>query len=1008
MITFNAHWTDATLNLWAAQNGSTASPGTFMEHDRLRRRAGDLWDSLLISGASESCLNLLLPAPGGNGAAMVRAEVPVLQFTPADTIDLLSHLPRTDSDAATMGSSMHYWAKLAELVMELLARQQFVPDLFRRSDGVHCGCWRVLLTRDDVAQRVDLLIQAMPPVCRAFASLREPIQPAALVENFLWATVDALVRRCMEDDELAHSILERSRNESTPQMQWLRSLVAADHEIKIDPATATVTYQQVKSWLAAVEPSAATGTCRTCLRLVAPSFEDADPAVPMSEKLWRLSFHVQACAKPDLVLDAQDIWSAGGAQPQILDRPFDGAADQLRADLALAARHFEPMQEVLKDEYPTECWLSLENAHRFLRDAVPVLEVEGFTLDLPPWWRGDRHRLGLRLSVQPASQPTENNSGIRLDSLVNFNWRVALNDAELTEAELHRLAAEKAPLVQVRGRWVELEPADVRAATEFMKKRDSGQMTLLEAIRWSYMADDQHTGLPIIDLRATGWIDDLLNARFVNEQFENVEPPDSFHGTLRPYQVRGLAWLSFLSRHGLGACLADDMGLGKTIQMIALWLLERADGNVPGPTLLIVPMSLVGNWQREIQRFAPSLRVMVHHGLERLAGEDFKKACATCDVVISTYGLANRDYEYLSDVKWHRLALDEAQNIKNPAAKQSQAVRNLHAIHRVALTGTPVENRLTELWSIMDFLNPAYLGSATDFRRRFAVPIERRQDTERGQKLRRLIRPFVLRRLKSDPDVLADLPDRIDMKVFCNLTREQAALYEAIVADMLGQIDRSGGIQRRGLILAALVKLKQICNHPVQYLKDGTGLERRSGKCERITEMLDEALAEGDKALVFTQFRQMGALLQQHLARTFNREVLFLHGGVPQKQRDALITRFQEGNGDTPIFVLSLKAGGVGLNLTAANHVFHYDRWWNPAVEEQATDRAHRIGQTRNVQVHKFVCLGTIEERIDEMIEHKKSLAAHIVGSGEDWITEMTTEKLRDLLTLSRDAIADE
>jgi SNF2 family DNA or RNA helicase len=359
-------------------------------------------------------------------------------------------------------------------------------------------------------------------------------------------------------------------------------------------------------------------------------------------------------------------------------------------------------------------------------------------------------------------------------------------------------------------------------------------------------------------------------------------------------------------------------------------------------------------------------------------------------------------------VRWRRIALDEAQNIKNPGAKQSQAIRAMPASHRLALTGTPVENHLTELWAIMDFLNEGYLGSVTDFRQRFAIPIERHRDDDRARRLRQLIRPFVLRRMKSDPAVEVDLPPKMEMTVYCNLTKEQAALYEAVVNEMMSQIDRSTGMQRRGLVLATLIKLKQVCNHPVQFLREGGALDQRSGKCERLSEMLDEVLSEGDRALVFTQYREMGELLKRLIESRFGEPVPFLHGGTTRGDREKMVDEFQARNGGPRVFVLSLKAGGFGLNLTAANHVFHYDRWWNPAVEDQATDRAHRIGQDRRVQVHKFVCVGTLEERINAMLEEKRNLADNIIGGGETWITELSTEALRDLFSLSRDAVADE
>jgi SNF2 family DNA or RNA helicase len=418
-------------------------------------------------------------------------------------------------------------------------------------------------------------------------------------------------------------------------------------------------------------------------------------------------------------------------------------------------------------------------------------------------------------------------------------------------------------------------------------------------------------------------------------------------------------------------------------------------------------MSIVGNWHKELQRFAPSLNVMVHHGHERLSGEAFEQEAKRHDIVITTYSLALRDKEHLSHLEWEYVVVDEAQNIKNDAAKQTQAIKKLNAGHKIALTGTPVENRLSELWSIMEFLNPGYLGSGTDFRKNFAIPIERYRDSNRSEALKRLIQPFVLRRLKTDKTIIADLPDKMEMKVFCNLTQEQASLYEAVVQEMLAKIEESEGIERKGLVLSTLLKLKQVCNHPAHFVADGSALPGRSGKLARLEEMLEEALEEGDKALIFTQFAEMGTLLRQHLQETLGREVLFLHGGTPKKQRDIMVQRFQEDRRGAPLFILSLKAGGVGLNLTAANHVFHFDRWWNPAVENQATDRAFRIGQKKNVQVHKFVCIGTLEERIDQMIEQKKELAESIVGSGENWLTEMSTAQLKELFALSREAVGE-
>jgi SNF2 family DNA or RNA helicase len=485
---------------------------------------------------------------------------------------------------------------------------------------------------------------------------------------------------------------------------------------------------------------------------------------------------------------------------------------------------------------------------------------------------------------------------------------------------------------------------------------------------------------------------------------ELPEPP-GFVGQLRPYQRRGFAWLTFMRQHRLGACLADDMGLGKTVQTTALFLHDRARGQ-EGSVLIVCPASVLGNWQRELARFGPGLRVMVHHGPRRTGADEFAEAARGHDVVLTTYALLHRDEARLGEVAWAGLVLDEAQNVKNAGARTSRAARRLKAGYRVALTGTPVENRLGELWSIMEVLNSGFLGSAEAFRRRFAVPIERDRDADRADELRRLVGPLILRRLKSDPAVIRDLPEKLELKDYPPLTREQASLYEAVVRDMLTRIRESEGVERRGLILAALTKLKQVCNHPAHYLGDGSALAGRSGKLMRLEEMLEEAIAEGDHTLVFTQFAEWGGRLRTHLGERLGCEVLYLYGGTPVPERDRMVQRFQ-AEGGPPVFVLSLRAGGVGLNLTRANRVVHYDRWWNPAVEAQATDRAFRIGQTRNVQVHAFVCAGTLEERIDGLIESKRALAEAVIGAGESWLTELSTDELRSLLELRQAVIVD-
>jgi superfamily II DNA or RNA helicase len=739
---------------------------------------------------------------------------------------------------------------------------------------------------------------------------------------------------------------------------------------------------------------------RTCFRLETPEqVEDADEDGTAG---WRLRFLVQAVDEPSVLVPAARVWREADS---VLHRWVGEPQELLLADLGRASRLFPDLDAALRERHPVELALDTEGAYRFLTHAA-ALDQAGFGVLLPSGWRSSAE-LGLRLSTSSGrgtAGVVGRSDGAGLAAVVDYRWDLAVGGEPLTEAELAELAAAKVPLVRLRGRWVQVDQRRLAAGLAFLNRARSGRMTAGEVLLRAVHPDAPDLPVPVTEVGGDGWLGDLLAGR-VEQHLEPVEPPATFATELRPYQRRGLAWLAFLDRLGLGACLADDMGLGKTVQLLALEALARAGGRRP-PTLLICPMSVVGNWQREAARFTPTLSVHVHHGNDRRTGEELAATAVGHDLVITTYALAARDAAALAEVGWDRVVLDEAQNIKNAAAKQAQAVRRLTARHRVALTGTPVENRLAELWSIVDFVNPGMLGSVSAFRARYAVPVERYGDEDAAARLRRITGPFVLRRLKTDPKIIDELPEKIEMKQLCNLTTEQASLYQAVVDDMLARIERSDGMERRGLVLATMSKLKQVCNHPAQFLGDGSRVAGRSGKLARLEEIVEQALADGDRVLCFSQFAEFAGMLVPHLAARFDTEVLFLHGGTPKRARDEAVRRFQSADGP-PIFLLSLKAGGTGLTLTAANQVVHLDRWWNPAVEDQATDRAFRIGQRRDVQVRKFVCIGTLEEKIDRMIEEKKALAQMVVGAGESWLTELSTRELRDLVTLSEEAVSE-
>jgi hypothetical protein len=866
--------------------------------------------------------------------------------------------------------------------------------------------WRPVLAGADALRARELTV-ALPPLCRAVSAGGEP--SAMVVAEALDLLTDAAVRSRLS----ATPGFQLLRPGPSPTLtdRWAAALTGPDGQFSVtatEKAKAAQLAFALWAWHdAAQEPP---GPVRTCFRLVEPAHQEpsagpADVSVLPSaaDPMWQVDFALQSTDDPSLLLPAADIW-AGGTADGWATAGLSYPEDDLLAGLGRASRLFPELDEALQAAAPASVALDTRGALHFLKETGPLLAGAGFGVQLPDWVR--RSRLGLKLTTRSratvatgsASAPT-----FSLADLVDFRYELAVGDQTLDPAELAELARLKVPLVRLRGQWVELDERHLKAALAFLERRGSGEMTAADAL--SVGLGNGAVELPVIEVDADDWLGDLLSGQ-ADRRIEPMATPASFHGELRPYQERGLAWLSFLGGLGLGAVLADDMGLGKSPQTLALLQAERDTGTGTGPTLLICPMSLVGNWQHEAARFTPGLAIHVHHGSDRLAGPELATAVAAADLVITTYGVATRDRAALAQVPWARVVCDEAQNIKNAGTRQAQAVRAIPAASRIALTGTPVENRLTELWSILEFTSPGLLGPAERFRRQYAIPIERNADAEATDRLRRLTAPFILRRLKTDKAVIADLPDKLEMKVWCNLTTEQASLYQATVDDMMGRIEAAEpGIERRGLVLATMAKLKQVCNHPAHLLGDGSRLDGRSGKLARLEETCDEIIEAGEKALCFTQYAEFGRMLQPYLAARLGCAVYFLHGGTAKKRRDEMVAEFQSA-GEPAVFLLSLKAGGTGLNLTAASHVIHVDRWWNPAVEDQATDRAFRIGQRRDVQVRKFVCVGTVEERIDQMIEDKKALAEAIIGTGEAWLTELSVADLRRVVELSPDAVS--
>ncbi len=944
-----------------------------------------------------------------------------------ETFSKLVVLP--NHDLTRVSASVASWGLASKLATDLVVHGRVVPVIAREGTRTEAR-WVAAIGGRAETEKIEAIAKFMPPAAYALpvanSGPRDVWAPETLLRSYLDAITDALVRAA--NQTAAPTVVAPPVNKFAPPValppwpqRWRAALSNTERNFVTDAFTERAVLESLERWS---EPAQGSGDrLRACFRLELPTAENA---------AFTLRFVLQSPDDPSLFVTAADVWKFRGRKLEKFGRAFRDPQESLLTALGRAARLFAPIEAALVDAKPELLMLDASAAWEFLERGAKVLAEAGFGVIVPgELTAAGQRRLRLRMRVGGSDarvanigkDPTKSRLGLSgfnpgglgatggattlaMNELVNVDWQAVIGDSTLTDKDLAALAKQKAPLVRFKGAWVAIDPNEL---SEIRTHMSGGKKTISvrDAIKAALVGETRE-GTCAVSVSTSGNFADLLAQVRAGAATEADAPPN-LNATLRPYQRRGLAWLKTMGSLGLGACLADDMGLGKTMQILAFLLARQADAPTDKrPTLLIAPTSVLGNWESEISRFSPSLGVVPHYGLERSRGSaDLIKKVddrgSAGLIVLSSYGLLRRDADLLSAIEWSTIILDEAQNIKNPLSATARATRTLRGHQRFALTGTPVENRLSELWSILDFANPSLLGGLDAFRREFALPIERYGDEDAAARLRKMVGPFVLRRLKSDPTIIQDLPDKNEMTVVCTLTREQATLYKAAVDEELRRIESSEGIARRGRVLALLLFLKQICNHPAQYLAEKGPLPGRSGKLARITEMLEEAVSTGDKALVFTQFREMGNKLAEHLASTLGVEVLYLHGGTLKKARDEMVSRFQDDRNGPKIFVLSLKAGGTGLNLTAANHVFHYDRWWNPAVEDQATDRAYRIGQTRNVQVHKLFCAGTVEEKLDRLLVQKRELAAKVVGSGENWITELDNGALRELFALSSD-----
>ena len=965
--------------LWAMESGAAGSGSG--SKGALRPLPVEQLYRLLRGLPHVNSLTCSVLLPGRSGIRP--AKVPGLALGPAAAARWLSRLDAACAGTGLQpGPSLRAWSAAAALLLDLLARGRFVPAL-RAEAGCLAAGWTLAVPEAEEARRLDLLESALPDLCRAVVppgrspgSFR-PQAAGALLGAFLQAAGEALATGLLEGAPAPPPVAAGGRAPAT--QHWLAAL--SGRKARDLPPTlpdGAALYGAVTEWIAPVTAARGHEELRTGLRLLLPEENEAGN--------WELELFLQAEGEPPATAPARVIWEGAGQELHLGNRRYRQPERRLLTDLDAMSRLFPPLEPLCRAAAPSRLAVSLDDCVALLREGAGLLQQAGFPVHLPAGLVRPAP-LKSRMHLKPAGGGAPD-TYVGLNQLVEVEWDLALGDSSVSEAELRELAWQKRTLVMHQGRWVQV---DDRSVSEALHRMESHRepMPVTSAIRLAPRVDET-TG--------EGWVAEMLLRLREPARIERVPVPSGFEGELRPYQQRGLDWMAFLRSYGLGACLADDMGLGKTVQLIALLLHEREKGWTDRPTLLVCPVSLVGNWRREIAKFGPAIKVLIHHGAGRAGEADFAAEALQHDLVITTYALAARDEEMLAAVPWAGVVADEAQNVKNPSAKPAQALRRLPAGYRIALTGTPVENHLGDLWSLFHFLNPGYLGSSEEFRKLYGLPIERYSDEEAAARLRRLVRPFILRRVKTDPHIVDDLPEKLESTVITNLTLEQAALYEAVVQEMLLKVDEAVGIQRHGAVLAGLTRLKQICNHPAAVTHDTGPLAGRSGKLDRLTDMLQEVVDAGDRALIFTQFARFGARLQPYLERLLGCPVLFLDGSTARSERDRLIASFQAG--EAPVFILSLKAGGVGLTLTAATQVFHFDRWWNPAVEDQATDRAYRIGQDRRVLVHKLVTAGTLEERIDRLLADKRALSDQVIGTGESWLGTLSTSELSALIRL--------
>lgn len=894
--------------------------------------------------------------------------------------EAFSALLRMNEDSAEngiiVGTDLKFWASVAAFTFNLVSEQKFLPAVIEEGTSVRSRWIPLLETNEDQSGLYEI-IKNMPGACLAFN--HDEVNADTMVRMFLSSIIDSVCRKFAAE---SHNI-PSARSTAGDTMKWAVSLSSQNSLITYNRS---LVIQKISSWTRRIQ-NRLEFPMRMCFDLVPPANDS---------KTWVLRFMIQSKSDPSLLIPFSRIWNRQDLEALSVIRKFSEFPEEfLLQSLGVAQSIFPPVRKSFQSANPSEVELSADEVFKFLKNYSGILGEAGFGILFPDWWGKAGRKLGVKVKATPASGPAK----VGLNALISYNLEIVVDGEPISPEDLEKLSRLKAPLVQIGKKWVEVDQDRLKKILKLMSENRQ-DLPLMELLSM----DAEKGSIPIVDISGEGWVGKLLNG---NSKLTSMKEPKNFVGKLREYQKSGASWLTFMTEIGFGCCLADDMGLGKTIEVIAFLLERMRKTKKSGVSLIVCPTSVISNWAHEIRRFSPSLKVGVHHGLSRNRDAVFIKKAVDFDVILTSYALLQRDIEFLSKVRWDGVIADEAQYVKNYSTKQSKALRTLEAGYRLALTGTPIENRLEDLRSIFDFINPGYLGGEKRFREFFASPIENEGDEEAASTLNRLVNPFILRRVKSDRKIISDLPEKDEVKAFVPVTEEQASLYDATVNSMMDAIAEKEGIARKGIILSTITKLKRLLDHPAMVSGDSDRRVDRSQKLIRLMEMLQEIHGIGEKTLIFTQYIEAGKIIKEAILKRFQEEALFMSGNTPRIMREQMVERFQNPDGPR-IFVISVKAGGFGINLTAASNVIHFDRWWNPSVEDQATDRAYRIGQSKRVHVYKFVSTGTIEEKIDEIIEGKSSLRKKIVGtSDEAWMTELTGTELKNVFTLRREIVTD-